>query len=237
MEIVIVLIESKIRIFVFNKRNTMKALLYTAIFGTLMVLSSATSWAQDFNGVITVKEVHRANVVKQKMYIKGDKVRIETYLPNDENALKGVKLIDLASGKVTALIPARKLYLDMPSRENNRPLSVNVDKSNEKKAVLGKDCQKVTVSSAQKRSKIEYWINSGNFSFYGKMLSVLNKNENTMLFFEKIEGLSTGAMPLKMVEMRMDDTVISTWEVTKIQEEDVDDSMFVVPDDYSLEER
>jgi hypothetical protein len=44
-------------------------------------------------------------------------------------------------------------------------------------------------------------------------------------------------MPLKMVEMRMDDTVISTWEVTKIQEEEVDDSMFVVPDDYSLEER
>ncbi len=214
----------------------MKNLVKSSALLVLMCMTFGLS-AQDFAGIITIKETHRANVVKKKIYVKGDKVRLETYLPNDDNALKGVKLIDLKSGEVTALIPARKLYLPMPDRSHNRPLEVKVEKTNEKKAILGKDCHKTLVKSEQRKVQISFWIHDGNYTFYAPMMKVVRKNNNVSKFFGKLEAKGSGSMPLLIEESRLDGTAVSKTEVTEIKEETIDDSMFVVPEDYTLEER
>jgi hypothetical protein len=193
--------------------------------------------SQDFEGVITVKETHRANMIKKKIYVKGDMVRLETYLANEDNALKGVKLINLKSGEVTALLPARKLYLPMPDRSHDRPLEVKVEKTNEKKAILGKDCQKTVVRSEQRKVQVTFWIHKGNFAFYAPMMKATQKNNNVSKFFGKLEANESGSMPLLIEESRLDGTAVSTTEVTEIKPETIDDNMFVVPDDYTLEER
>ncbi len=214
----------------------MKNLVKSGLLLILMCMTFGLS-AQDFTGAITIKETHRANVVKKKIYVKGDMVRLETYLPNDDNALKGVKLINLKTGEVTALIPARKLYLPMPDRSHNRPLQVDVEKTNEKKAFLGKDCHKTIVKSTQRKVQVSFWIHKGNFTFYAPMMKAISKNNNVSKFFEKLEEKGSGSMPLLIEETRLDGTAVSKTEVTEIKEEDVDDSMFAVPDDYTLEER
>lgn len=214
----------------------MKVLKNFSLF-LFFALLTPIAMAQGFEGVITVKETKRNAVITKKIYVKGDLVRVETYLPNDENDLKGVRLVDLKSGKVTALLPSRKLYLDVPNRDVNRPLAVEINKTDEKATILGRDCKKVIITAKAKQTEVEFWIANDNFTFYAPLMERLNKNENISTFFGKLSDKGTGAMPLKMIEKRLDGTEVMKREVTSITSKTVEDSMFTIPDGYSLQEK
>lgn len=203
----------------------------------LLALLTPLAMAQGFEGVITIKETKRNAVITKKVYVKGDQIRVETYLPNDDNALKGVRLVDLKTGKVTALLPSRKLYLDVPNRNVNRPLAVEVNKTDEKATLLGRECKKVIVTAKAKQTQVEFWISNDNFTFYAPLMERLNKNENIATFFGKLADKESGAMPLKMIEKRLDGTEVMKREVTSITSETVEDDKFIIPEGYSLQEK
>jgi len=209
------------------------------IFGLVLTLLTLAPmvFGQNFEGIITYKETSRGEVVTKKIYVKGDNVRVETYLPNDENALKGVKLVNLESGRVTALLPSRKLYLDVPSRKNLRPLEVDINRTDESTKLLALDTRKTVVKSDRKRTEVEFWIAKGNFTFFGELMSVLGKNGNMGSFFSKIADEEVGSLPLKTTEKRIDGTLIKETEVIKINTEVVSDKMFTIPENYTLQEK
>ena len=217
------------------------------VFSFLFVFSFITfnSFTQSFEGVITIKETVRSNTILKKITVKGDKVKLETFADEAGNDLKGIKIIDLASGKVTALMPSRKLYFEVPSKPAAAPANINVEPSGASKNISVKTgdatkeyaCKEILVTSQEKKTKISYWIAEGSFSFYLKMLRALGKSESTSEFYLKMGEKHPNALPLIIEEKRLDNTEISKQEVTEINESSVDDSVFEIPSDYSLMER
>ena len=222
----------------------MKSTFKTLLTILTVCISGALS-AQAFEGVIMLKETHRNNVIAKRITVKGDKVKLETFGSADTTDLKGIKIVDLSSSTVTALLPSRKLYFNIPNKSANKPVNASVKTTDEKKTITVKsgdatqayECKKVVVTSEARKARVSYWIAKGNFSFYSEMLSALNKHKAISDFFGKLAEKHPGTMPLKAKEERLDGTVIQSFEVTEITTKAISDTTFEIPADFSLMER
>ena len=198
----------------------------------VMMISSTNVIAQSFEGTITLTETKRNTKLTKKIHVKGNMVKLETYLPNGE--LKGAKIINTETGKITAMIPKRKLYFEVPNKKHDMTVEAKVNKTGKTKEIAGKTAHQVIVKAPQ--ANVVYWLVKGNFDFFAPMVTALAKNEKISKFFSKVED-KKGVMPVKSVEKNTDGTVLLTREVTTIESKTIDDSIFTVPSDYSLMEK
>ena len=206
---------------------------------------STIGFSQGFEGEIKMTETHRGNVILKHIYVKGDMVKIETYADEAGTDLKGAKIIDLKSGKITALMPSRKLYFDLPNKPHRPATGLSADATEKTKNVevqsgdgkKGFTCNQVIVKHAARKVAVSYWIAKGNFDFFGPMIKVLDRREDISNFYDQLVEKHPGAMPLISVERRADGTEVTRRTVTEINEKTIDESTFEVPADYTLQER
>ena len=75
--------------------------------------SAASSAGGDFEGMIAIKmETEDKTNAEMTYFLKGNHTRIETKVPNAPEGA-AVMLWDLEGGKITTLMPSRKMYMTM----------------------------------------------------------------------------------------------------------------------------
>jgi len=222
--------------------------------------SAASSGARgggEFEGTIAMKmETENQKGMEMTYFLKGQHTRIETKLPNLPDG-SGVMLWDLQAGKMTTLIPARKMYMTMDLKESAESLK---EAAKEMKKAKGEEEEtkfpKLTPTGKQETVagyKCEHWLMGekqnidmcvakglGYFGMGGQMggsgsLKSLMFNPKLLAAAaahpEWVKFLQGGAFPLKLTTME-DGKAKMTMEATKIERKALDDSLFTIPPGY-----
>ena len=207
----------------------MKKLLLSALFGVAGMLAAT---AQSFEGMIEFKKQTTTDTVSYVYYVKGDKVRLDE-IGNKSKKVEGSFIIDLKTKQMLSLSHERKRYIEQspgtPATMNGK---AEVKKTGNTKTIQGTKCTEYEVINEEEKVKVTYWLASGNYNFFSRLLKVLNRKDKSAVYFQQITGVD-GMFPFLSVQVNMEtNTEEVKMEVTKIQKKSIDDSMFEVPKDY-----
>lgn len=207
------------------KKFSILTLLYFIVLGSIQA---------QFEGVIYFNKVHN-ETTEYTFTVKGSKMRIENF--GKDGKLLGVDLIDFEAGTVIAMSPERKLYYDAKTKPGTA-VKPTIEKTNNKKTILGYECTEWTAKIPLEDTEISYWVTdkSAGFTFFDEMLDVLNRKDKLAKYFMAIPD-NKDVFPLIGEERDSDGKVRTKLVTTKIEPKSVDESLFVIPDDYQEYER
>lgn len=214
--------------------------------------STASSTAGDFEGMIALKMENEAQRGMEMTYfLKGRHTRIETKVPN-VNEGQAVMLWDMESGKITTLMPSRKMYMtfDMKAAaEGMKGFKGTEDDSKfpkltptgRQETIAGYSCEHWLMGDKQ---EIDMCIAKGlgyfgmggqsgksdfgafkDLAFSPKLLAEAASHP------EWVKLLEGGAFPLKLQVMD-EGKVKMSMEATRVERKSLDDSLFSVPSDF-----
>ncbi len=184
-----------------------------------------------FQGKITFEKTAGAINITYNYFVKNDIIRVEEI--NNDGIIDGIQLVNLKENLIFALSPERKLYLEAPSRRPSAEMKVDVKRTGKTKDFLGKSCEEIIVINKDQDRKIVYWVTKGDYSFLIPMLETLNRKEKQSLYYLKIEGIE-GYWPMKSSEFVLSTGDMVSVLLTKaISNEQLDRTLFEVPDDYT----
>ncbi len=214
---------------------------------------AASSAGGDFEGMIAMKmETENQTGAEMIYFLKGRHTRIETKVANLPEG-SAVMLWDLDGGKITTLMPSRKMYMTMDMK------TAAEDMKDMKKSQGQEEAEFPKLTPTGKRETIagytcEHWLMGdkqdmdmcvakglGYFGMGGQSGGGLGSWKN-LVFSPKmlaaaathpewVKFLEGGAFPLKLSAMK-DGQVKMTMEATRIEKKTLDDSLFVIPTDY-----
>lgn len=218
--------------------------------------SAVSSGGGNFEGVITMKmEGESQKGAEMTYFLKSRHARIEVKTP-DNPEYQGVMLWDLEDAKMTTLIPSRKMYMTIDTKEaaeNMKGVTKDLKKpqgEEEKFPMLTDTGKQETIAGYT----CEHWLMGekqnldmcvakglGYFGMGGQGGGGLSALKN--LAFspnllaeaashpEWVKFLEGGAFPLKITSTE-DGKIKMNMEATKIEKKSLDDSLFSVPPDY-----
>ncbi|HEY4798218.1 MAG TPA: DUF4412 domain-containing protein, partial [Bacteroidia bacterium] len=172
------------------------------------------------------------DTVNYVYYVKGDKVRLDE-IGSRSKKVEGSFIIDLSNNKMVSLSHERKLYIEQapgtPAAITGKP---EVKKTGNVKTILGTKCNEYVVKNADEKTQVTYWMGSGKYDFFFKLLKVLNRKDKSALYIQQLTGVE-GCFPFLSVETNLETNKEATkMEVTKVDKKNVDASKFEIPKDY-----
>jgi len=205
---------------------------------------STASSAGDFEGMIAMKmETENQTGAEMTYFLKGRHTRIETKVPNLPDGV-AVMLFDSDGGKVTTLMPSRKMYMSMDmktaaedmkqmkkSHGQEEPEFPKLTPTGKRETIAGYTCEHWLMGDKQDLDMcvakgLGYFGMGGqsggglgswkNLVFSPKMLAAAATHPEWVKF---LEG---GAFPLKLSAMK-DGEVKMTMEATRIEKKSLDD--------------
>ena len=210
-----------------------------------------------FEGSITMKIAtqDRKNL-GLTYFIKGDRSRIESNF-NPNSNMQSIMLWDTSAGKLTTLMPKKKIYMTMDLNEKGEGLG-DTSKEEEKSGNERRETQFPKLTATGKQEIIagypcEHWLMGekqetdmcvakglGYFGM-GSKLGGLGPLKN-FLFNPKsltaatsppewVKLIEGGAFPLKVTQTE-DGQVRMNMEASRIERQKLDDVLFAVPTDY-----
>ena len=207
----------------------MKKVILSALFAFAGILAVS---AQSFEGVIEFKKQTTTDTVNYVYYVKGDKVRLDE-IGAKSKKVEGSFIIDLKSNTMLSLSHDRKLYIEQSS---GTPASMtgkaDVKKTGNVKTMQGMKCTEYVVKNADEKVQVTYWMASGNYDFFFKLLKVLNRKDKSAVYVQQITG-ADGMFPFLSSQVNLETNKEEVkMEVTKIEKKAVDGAKFEVPKDY-----
>lgn len=215
--------------------------------------SAVSSGGGDFEGTIAMKmETENQTGAEMTYFLKGRHTRIETKVANLPEG-SAVMLWDLEAGKITTLMPSRKMYMVMDMKTAAEDMKA-MKKSHGQEET---EFPKLTPTGKQETiagHTCEHWLMGeeqdldmcvakglGYFGMGGQSGGGLGSWKN-LVFSPKllaqaaahpdwVKFLEGGAFPLKLTALQ-DGKVKMTMEATRIEKKSLDDSLFVIPTDY-----
>jgi hypothetical protein len=224
---------------------------------TLSAPSSAAPGGGEFEGIVAMKmDTGNQKEAIMTYFLKSQHTRIEMKLASNPEG-QGVMLWDLQAGKMTTLIPSKKMYMTMDLKETAEGLK---DAAKEMKKSGSEEVEtkfpKLTATGKQETIAgypCEHWLMGdeqnidmciakglGYFGMGGQMGgggSLKNLIFNPKLLAsaaahpEWVKFLQGGAFPLKLTTME-DGKVKMTMEAARIERKSLDESLFTIPADY-----
>jgi hypothetical protein len=208
----------------------MKKLFITALFAFAGILFVS---AQSFEGTIAFKKQTPTDTVSYVYYVKGDKVRLDE-IGSKSKKVEGSFLIDLKTSSMVSLSHDRKLYIEQAS---GTPAAMtgkaDVKKTGNVKKIQGTSCSEYVVKNADEKVQVTYWMASGNYDFFFKLLKILNRKDKSSVYIMQLTGVD-GMFPFlsSQVNTATNEEEIKL-EVTKVDKKTVDAKMFDIPKDYT----
>jgi len=188
--------------------------------------------AQSFEGVIEFKKQTTMDTVNYVYYIKGDKIRLDE-IGNKSQKVEGSFIIDLKVNSMVSLSHERKLYIEQTA---NPPAIIagkpEVKKTGNVKTIQGMKCSEYIVRNPDDKAQVTYWMASGNFDFFFKLLKVLNRKDKSAVYVQQITN-SEGMFPFLSSQVNLETNKEEVkMEVTKFEKKTIDTSKFEIPEDY-----
>ncbi len=215
-------------------------LLVVTLFVPLKIYSQSS-----FEGKIKMKVTNgdnKSNLIDY--YVKGSKYRFEM---NDMEG-KGYSIWDTDAKKMTVIMPAQKMYMEMPmdfskmaqSAENDSNMEKmkegmkNVKFTHRTKKIQGYDCEELVYKDGEDGESGEIWYTKelGSFlmtSSKNPFLKGLSSNDMP----EDVKNLFKGGFfPMQAITKDKDGNVVSSMEVVGVDKESLGNDVFSVPDGY-----
>lgn len=200
------------------------------IFSALIVTCiSLSGFAQSFEGVITFKKNTLTDTTHYKYVIKGNNVRIEEM--GSKGNTTGIMLVDLKAGKVVALSPDRKLYMDVENSAKVVTGNPEVTKTKNTKEIAGYKCTQWRVKNKEQDTEISYYVADGKFDFFVPLLKTLNRKDKMASYFLQIPD-NSGVFPMEATERTLLRGEKASLVVTNVEKKTVDAKQFEIPADY-----
>ena len=185
-----------------------------------------------------------------KMYLLGNDIRTESI---NESKPSGAAIIKVKEKKMIIIMDEEKKYMevdfemlkkmasmfknmkpDQPKQEETTPPKSDIKKTGKSMDILGYKCDEYIMENEGNSSTA--WI-CQTFSNFWKTFNELGKS----LEMEKTKGASDwftdivgeSGFPFKAIEKSKDGKVVSEWEVTKIDKNKPDASLFTAPKGYT----
>jgi len=199
---------------------------------TFLIASILTSGllAQDFEGTIEFKNVKKGRTTTYIYYVKGDFVRLEEY--GSKKTITDLAIINLKEEKVYLLSPERKSYMILNTTHSKKDMSkTKVEMTKESKTILGYPCKKWRISNADLNAIVTYWVTSGNYDFFVKLLGTLRRKDYNSLFYQQVPA-AIGYFPMVSVWTDLNGIEHERLEVTKIDQRVLRGNFFSIPSDY-----
>ncbi|MBI4947422.1 MAG: DUF4412 domain-containing protein [Bacteroidetes bacterium] len=212
----------------------MKKLFISTLFVLPMTIGSVfNSSAQSFEGTIAFKKQTPADTVNYVYYIKGDKVRLDE-ISSRSKKVEGSFIIDLKTNSMISLSHDRKLYMEQasstPAVITGKP---EVKKTGNTKTIQGMKCTEYVVKNTEEKIQVTYWMASGNFDFFFKLLKILNRKDKSSVYILQLTGVD-GMFPFLSSLINLEtNTEEVRLEVTKVEKKSLDANMFEIPKDYA----
>lgn len=219
---------------------------------------SQPSSGGDFEGTIAMKmEGENQKEMEMTYFLKGPHTRIETRIP-DVREGSAVMLWDTEGGKMTTLMPSRKMYITMDMKAGAEEMK-NAAKEMRKSRGEEEETEFPKLTSTGKQETIagypcEHWLMGdkqeldmcvakgiGYFGMGGQGRGGLDSWKN-LAFSPKMlaeaanhpewaKFLEGGAFPLKLTATE-DGKVTMKMEATSVERKALDDTLFTIPPDY-----
>lgn len=199
--------------------------------GVMLLVITALSFApaEGFEGAIEFEKKTGSTVIKYKYLVKDNKIRVEDY--GTDGTLQGVMLVNNGTGKVFNLSPDRKLYSQVPQKNPNTDIKVEVKATGKKMDIAGYSCTEYNVTCEAEQRMATYYVGGTEFDFFLPFLKTLKRKDKLSVYYQKLTGVD-GMFPLMGVEKKLDGTPITTLKVVSIKKQSVEDALFEIPKDY-----
>ncbi len=215
---------------------------------TALMLGSGGLAAQgSFEGVVHYRMTGQGGQAMDPVYyIKGAKTRVEM----NAGGQMAVMLMDLASGTMTALMPAQKMYITMnvgamaqnlQDRAHPDP-DVKFEPTGQKETIAGISCEHYRMTQSKDDTQADFCLAKGMGTFMG--LSV-PAGGGPMSGMGRMPGMGSlppgaaefaktlkdGAFLLKM-DFRKSDKNEMSMVATQVEKKSLDPGLFAPPSDY-----
>lgn len=206
----------------------MKKLLLSIVITSIALVTSA----QSFEGVIEFKKQTPTDTIQYIYYVKNDKIRLDE-VGSKSKKVQGSFLLDLTNNTIVSLSHERKLYIEQASSPAE-PVQgkVEVNKTNTTKTILGEKCSEYVVKNNEQKTQVTYWLASGKYDFFLKMLKLMNRKDKPSVYFQQIKNIE-GMFPFLSSQINLETGKEEVkMEVTKVEKKSIPKSMFEIPKDY-----
>jgi hypothetical protein len=206
----------------------MKKLLLSIVITSIALVTSA----QSFEGVIEFKKQTPTDTIQYIYYVKNDKIRLDE-VGSKSKKVQGSFLLDLTNNTIVSLSHERKLYIEQASSPAE-PVQgkVEVNKTNTTKTILGEKCSEYVVKNNEQKTQVTYWLASGKYDFFLKMLKLMNRKDKPSVYFQQIKN-TDGMFPFLSSQINLETGKEEVkMEVTKVEKKSIPKSMFEIPKDY-----
>ena len=213
-----------------------KLILTLTTVGFLIGGFATTLVAQAFEGVIEFKKATNVDTTSYIYYVKGDKVRIDE-MGTKSHKVEGTFLIDLKAKTMIALNIDRKLYTNQPTRST--PVmkgTCSIKKGATVKTIQGVKCTEYIVTNTEDGTVVTYYIADGKYTFFEPLLHLLNRKEQSSMYYHEIQGISN-SFPMLSVQTDLSGKPVSRLEVTKMTTKTLDSGMFDMPKGFKAFEK
>jgi hypothetical protein len=183
----------------------------------------------------TIEFLYLKNDTTKNVYsVKDNLVRLDQYSKKNDGSIEGSFLFNLSTKEIKMLSPRRKLW---SIHKSSVPPTISgkceVIKTNNTKNILGYKCTEYIVKNIKEDTEISYWITMENYNFFVPLLQLWNRKDKQSVYFNQINSLPAGAMPLLSVEKQMSTgKIISKLETTKVTPKKLSSEIFEVPKDF-----
>lgn len=219
----------------------MKHLISFFLFAAFIGVTSLTTLAHGFEGVISMQAIV-AQIGDQAIPItistRGEKTLMEMSIPMGTMKI----IMDRAAGKMTTIMGQNGMQRDINSGTKKNRKSDHDDTkvvaTGEKKVIKGHNCELYIVTF--KDGESDMWVTSEmpatmleamKSSFTGGMQALSARGGSAGGGFEEI--FKKGLVPVQ-VEMKKDGKVNATITVLSFEQKKLDDSVFEVPADVQI---
>ncbi|TNF28957.1 MAG: DUF4412 domain-containing protein [Bacteroidetes bacterium] len=209
---------------------------FTILSILAICFSALGASAQGFEGSIFFTKSNMMDVTQYAYHVKGNKVRIDEMVEGSDK-LVATLLVDLESGTMTALSHERNLYMNRPSSlEKSNVENAEVIEGQLNRAIHGKNCSQYRVKNKAEDREVMFWVTEGNFSFFPKLLKVLNRKDNFSTYYMQLPDLDK-KFPMMAEENTLLREKKGFLQVDRIENKKLDDSLFKIPAGFEKVER
>lgn len=203
------------------------------IIVSCLLLTGLIANAQGFNGSIEFKYSTLKDTTTNIYLVKDKLVKLDQY-GRKSGIVEGSFIFDIAANSIKFVNPKRKVW---GLHKSETPPIVKgtcvVTKGGNKK-IQGFNCTEYSVKNTDENTVITYWVATDKFTFFIPVLKMWNRKDKQSIYFNKIEGLPEGSMPLLSEEKQINDNkIVTKLEVVKIGKTVPDDASLQVPAGYN----
>lgn len=202
----------------------------------LLIVASLGAFAQGFEGSIYFTKSNMMDVTQYAYHVKGNMVRIDEMVEGSDK-LVATLLVNLETGEMVALSHERNLWMKRPNKdEAEQTSSAEVKEGQLERSIHGMNCSQYRVRDKAADREVMYWVTEGDYGFFPKLLSILQRKDNFSTYYMQIDGLDN-KLPLMAEENTLLREKKGFLQVDKIEKKKLADSLFKIPEGFEKVER